>query len=150
MDIYEKLRNESEYNSFISSLSLSEKSDTVVYTIDDVDLMTGNEFEIFIGELFKKMEYKTIVTKASGDQGIDVIAEKNGVRCGIQAKCYSNAVSNSAIQEVVAGISFYKCDKAIVITNNYFTNSAINLAKANGVVLWNREMLKQKIRDLFL
>ncbi|MBN1078312.1 restriction endonuclease [Clostridium botulinum] len=111
--------------------------------------MTGSEFEIFTGELFKKMEYKTMVTKATGDQGIDVIAEKNGVRYGIQAKCYSNTVSNSAIQEVVAGIAFYKCDKAIVITNNYFTNAAIGLAKANGVVLWDRTMLKQKICDLF-
>ncbi|WP_342590196.1 restriction endonuclease [Clostridium muellerianum] len=77
------------------------------------------------------------------------MAEKNGVRYGIQAKCYSNIVSNSAIQEVVAGISFYKCDKAIVITNNHFTSSAIELARANEVVLWDREMLKQKIGDLF-
>ncbi|RQN11113.1 restriction endonuclease [Clostridium butyricum] len=111
--------------------------------------MTGSEFEIFVGELFKEMGYKTTVTKASGDQGIDVVAEKNGLRFGVQAKCYSNTVSNSAIQEVVAGISFYKCDKAIVITNNFFTNSAIQLAKANDVVLWNREMLKQKIEELF-
>ena len=111
--------------------------------------MAGIEFEVFVAELFKKMGYKASVTKASGDQGIDVVAEKNGVRYGIQAKCYSSNVSNSAVQEVVAGISFYKCDRAIVVTNNYFTSSAIDLAKANSVVLWNREMLKQKIVDLF-
>lgn len=149
IDIYEKLRSENEYNSFISSLLSEEQSENKIYTIDDVDLMTGSEFEIFVGNLFRKMGYKAIVTKASGDQGIDVVAEKNGTRLGVQAKCYSNIVSNSAIQEVVAGISFYKCDKAIVITNNYFTNSAIELAKANEVILWNREMLKQKIQDLF-
>jgi len=147
--IYKKLKSESEYNNFISSLSFNEKENNTSYTIDDVDLMTGSEFEIFVGELFKKMGYKTIVTKATGDQGIDVIAEKNGIRCGIQAKCYSNTVTNSAIQEVVAGISFYKCDKAIVVTNNYFTSSAIDLANANGTVLWDRDMLKQKIMDLF-
>lgn len=149
INIYEKLKNKNEFDSFISSLLIEVQSDKQVYTIDDIDLMTSGEFEIFVGELFKKIGYKSTVTKASGDQGIDVIAEKNGVRFGIQAKCYSNKVSNSAIQEVVAGISFYKCDKAIVITNNFFTNSAIQLAKANNVVLWDRKMLKQKIEDLF-
>lgn len=148
-NIYEELKNENEYSDFISGLLVQEQSGKKVYAIDDIDLMTGSEFEIFVGELFKEMGYKTTVTKASGDQGIDVVAEKNGLRFGVQAKCYSNTVSNSAIQEVVAGISFYKCDKAIVITNNFFTNSAIQLAKANDVVLWNREMLKQKIEELF-
>lgn len=146
--IYDEVKSANEYDNFINSLLVNEEKNERIYTIDDIDLMTGNEFEIFIGQLFKKMGYKTIVTKASGDQGIDVVAERNGVRYGIQAKCYTSVVSNSAIQEVVAGISFYKCDKAIVITNNYFTNSAIELAKANEVVLWDREMLKQKIREL--
>jgi HJR/Mrr/RecB family endonuclease len=148
-EIYRELKDESEYDRFINSLLVKEQSDEISYTIDDIDLMTGNEFEKFASELFKKMGFKTIITKASGDQGIDVIAEKGGVRYGIQAKCYSSYVSNSAIQEVVAGLTFYKCDKALVITNNYFSSSAIELANANEVILWDREMLKQKIAELY-
>lgn len=121
----------------------------IIYSIDDVDLMTGIEFENFINKLFMKMGYSVELTKASGDQGIDVIAEKDGEKIGIQAKCYSSSVSNSSVQEVVAGKNFYKCDRAIVITNNYFTKSAIELAKANNVILWNREMLKVKIEEVF-
>ena len=119
-------------------------------TIDDVDLMNGAEFEQFVAQLFSKMGYQTEVTKHSGDQGIDVIAEKNGKTIGIQAKCYSNSVTNSAIQEVVAGISHYHLDKAIVITNNYFTNSAQELANSNNVILWDRNMLKEKINQLMI
>ena len=118
------------------------------YTIDDIDLMTGAEFEEFVGLLFKKMGYSSKVTKQSGDQGLDVIASKNGTKIGIQAKCYSNTVGNSAVQEAVAGKSFYNCDKVIVISNNYFTPAAIELAQSNGVVLWNRDMLKEKIKEL--
>ena len=118
------------------------------YTMDDVDLMTGAEFEEFVGLLFKKMGYSSRVTKQSGDQGLDVIALKNGKKIGIQAKCYSGTVGNSAVQEAVAGKSFYSCDKVIVITNNYFTPAAIELAQSNDVILWNRDMLKEKIREL--
>ncbi|RUL51918.1 restriction endonuclease [Lysinibacillus antri] len=114
-------------------------------TIHEVDLMNGIEFENFINDLFKKMGYDSEVTKASGDQGIDIITKKNGKSFGIQAKCYSNVVSNKAVQEVVAGLNYYKLDQGIVITNNKFTKSAEDLARANNILLWDREILKDKI-----
>ena len=95
------------------------------------------------------MGYESEVTQSSGDQGIDVIAQKNGSKLGIQAKCYSGSVGNSAIQEAVAGLGYYNLDKAIVVTNSYFTDSAIKLAEANGVVLWDRNILKEKISEVF-
>jgi len=110
-----------------------------------IDLMTGSEFEEFIAKLFIKMGYSAYTTKTSGDQGIDVIAEKNGIKYGIQAKCYSGSVGNSAVQEAVAGKLFYGCDKVIVITNNTYTKSAVELAAANGVILWDRTILKEKL-----
>lgn len=116
-------------------------------SIDDVDLMNGNEFEHFVCELYQKMGYSAEVTKQSGDQGLDVIAEKNGKRIGIQAKCYSGTVGNSAVQEAVAGKSFYHCDKVVVVTNNYFTQSAKELAHSNDVILWDRDILKDKIKE---
>lgn len=115
------------------------------FLINDIDLMDGHEFEHFVSLLFIKMGYSSYVTKGSGDQGIDVIAEKNGKKIGIQAKCYSGNVSNGAIQEVVAGITHYKLDKAIVVTNSNFTQSARELAQSNNVILWDREILKEKI-----
>ena len=131
-----------------NKLKIKQKRNISKYTINDVDLMTGTEFEEFVCLLFKKIGYSSQVTKQSGDQGIDVIAIRNGNKIGIQAKCYSNTVGNSAVQEAVAGKSFYNCDKVIVISNNYFTPAAIELAQSNGVVLWNRDMLKEKIKEL--
>ncbi|WP_051387302.1 restriction endonuclease [Peribacillus psychrosaccharolyticus] len=71
----------------------------------------------------------------------------NGLSLGIQVKCYSNTVSNKAV--VAAGEAHYKLVKAIVLTNNYFTDSARELSTSNGVVLWGRNILKDKIRDFF-
>jgi HJR/Mrr/RecB family endonuclease len=117
--------------------------------IADIDLMSGYEFETFISELFRKMGYTSTVTKGSGDQGIDILAEKNGMKYGIQTKCYSGSVSNKAIQEVVAGLNYYNLDRGIVVTNNYFTESAKKLALSNNVILWDRNILKEKISEMF-
>lgn len=117
-------------------------------SIDDVDMMSGVEFEEFISYLFKRMGHTVNSTPASGDQGIDVVAVKNGLRIGIQTKRYASSVSNKAIQEVVAGIKYYGLEKAIVITNNYFTKSAVELGLSNDVILWDRNILKEKIIEI--
>lgn len=114
-------------------------------TIDDIDLMSGTEFEKYIKQLLESMGYKCQLTKTTGDQGIDIIAEKDKTKIAIQTKCYSAKVGNHAIMEAVAGMKHYTATKCMVITNNYFTKSAIELAKSNNVVLWNRDTLVEKI-----
>jgi len=137
---------EIKFNNFKNRLKKERQAQK--YSIDDVDLMNGLEFESFVALIFSKMGYQIEVTKASGDQGIDVVATKGDKKIGVQAKCYSSTVGNSAIQEAVAGKAFYKLDKVIVATNNFFTDSAKQLAQANDVVLWDRNMLKEKITEV--
>lgn len=113
--------------------------------INKIDRMNGRQFEMFVAKLFEKMGYATEVTAKSGDQGIDVIVKDDNIKIGIQAKCFSNKVSNKAVQEVVAGLRYHKCRKGMVISNNYFTQSARDLASANGIELWDRDVLIKKI-----
>ncbi|WP_088325033.1 restriction endonuclease [Bacillus cereus] len=53
---------------------------------------------------------------------------------GIQVKRYSDKVPNKAVQEVIAGIAYYKLDQGVVITNTYFTKQAQNQAKGTNVM----------------
>ncbi len=119
-------------------------------TMAEIDAMGGFEFENFVADMFTQFGYKTYVTKASGDQGVDVIAEKEDVKLAIQAKCYHGVVGNKAIQECVAGTKYYKAKNGVVVTNSHFTNSAKELAKANGIILWDRDVLKQKLDEVDL
>lgn len=152
-DLVESIINmkleQSQMNQF--EAELLRNTDIIIekVTIDDIDIMNGLEFESFISNLFKKMGFSVNQTKSTGDQGIDVIAVKRGLKVGIQAKCYSGSVSNKAIQEVSAGMKYYNLSKGIVVTNNYFTRSAIELAQSNGIVIWDRDMLKEKINEYF-
>ena len=116
-------------------------------SLDDIDSMSGDEFEHVVCKLFQAMGYSARVTKQSGDQGIDVVAKRGIETIGIQAKCYSSTVGNSAVQEAVAGRAYYGCNKSMVITNSTFTSSAVNLAFSNDVVLWDRDMLGKKLSE---
>lgn len=111
-------------------------------SIEDFDNMEGHDFECFCAELLKKNGFKdVIVTNGSSDQGVDIIAEKESIKYGIQCKCYSSDIGNRAVQEIYAGKAFYKCHVGIVLTNRYFTKSAKKLAQSNGIILWDRDKL---------
>ena len=117
-----------------------------VNTQYNIDLMKGQEFERYCANLLIAYGFKNIeVTKGSGDQGVDIVGYYNGFKFAVQCKRYSKKVGNSPIQEVVAGKNFYKCQGALVITNNYYTESAVQLAKANNVQLWDRKNLMEVI-----
>lgn len=128
---------------------LADEEDSESITIEVIDSMDGYQFEEFVAQLFQDMGYKTEVTSSSGDYGIDVIARRKGLNIGIQAKRYSDKVPNKAVQEVIAGIAFYNLDQGLVITNNYYTKQAQNQAKGTNVLLWDREMLQQKLREVY-
>lgn len=118
------------------------------YSIADIDIMSGPDFERFIAYMFTCMGYKTEHTQISGDQGIDVIAKKGKTTVAIQAKCYSHTVGNHAVMEAYAGAKYYGAERCMVITNNFFTNSARKLAQSNNVVLWDRETLIEKLKEI--
>lgn len=131
----------------IESIFEKEKLLSCPDNIEDIDNnMTGIEFEQFCGMILKRNGFDKIsVTQPSGDFGADVIAYKGGVKFAIQCKKYSEPVGVSAVQEVLASKSVYKCHVAVVLTNNYFTNSAVSLADTNDVLLWDRNYLLKMI-----
>ena len=113
-----------------------------------IDTLEGLEFEEYFSQILNSMGYSSYRTQSSGDYGIDVIAEKEGIRYGFQCKLYNQNVGNKAVQEAYSGKAYYSCHVAIVVTNNYFTKGAINQADKNEVVLWDRDKLIEIIESL--
>lgn len=118
----------------------------MVINMSHIDAMEGHEFEHFIADLLRKSGYQKVeVTRGSGDQGVDVLAEKDDIRYAIQCKCYSSDLGNTPVQEVNTGKMLYQCHIGVVVTNRYFTQSAREAAKATGVLLWDRTKLEKLI-----
>lgn len=111
--------------------------------IYEVDSMTGKEFEKVLDVCFRKLGYGVRLTSDSQDYGADLIVYKDGLKTVVQAKRKKNPVGINAVQEVVSAIRHYKADKAMVITNNYFTTNAYNLARSNEIELWDRKRLSE-------
>ncbi|MFD2444095.1 restriction endonuclease [Bacillus sp. CGMCC 1.16607] len=116
--------------------------------IQDVDTMTGVQFEYFLKLIFSQKGYKVQTTKVTGDYGADLVMTTGDKRIVVQAKRYSKRVGIKAIQEVVSSIAFYKASEGWAITNNEFTDAAVQLAKANGIKLIERNELINMISQL--
>lgn len=123
----------------------------------------GRQFEEFVAQIYRVLGYNAKTTTqlraegllppsiqargGSGEQGVDVVVPVYDSQSGneqkiiIQCKHYSKTVGNSAIQEINSALALYQAHKAVVITNNYFTKPAKELAAANGVRIIDREGL---------
>lgn len=116
------------------------------YTLKQLDKMDGHQFEYACADILKANGYKHVkVTRSSGDFGVDIIAEKDKVRYAIQCKRYNHKLDNTPIQEVVGGLAYYQCDKGAVMTNQYFTEPAKQLAKVNDIELLDRDTLSHMV-----
>lgn len=126
--------------------NLSEKLDGKEITNLSMDQMDGQTFEHFCADLLQSSGFSNVeVTQASGDFGIDILAQKDGVTYGIQCKCYSDTVGNHAVQEALSGAQYYHCMVAVVMTNNYFTQAAVETAKRTNVLLWDRDKVLEMV-----
>jgi HJR/Mrr/RecB family endonuclease len=104
--------------------------------VSDLGALTGTDFEVYVGKIPKEAGFESVVgTPATGDQGADLIARRNGRVIAIQAKRYVGAVGNGAVQEIVGALKFYNADEGWVVTNSTFTSAARSLAQANNVRL---------------
>lgn len=109
--------------------------------IDEIDTMSGEEFEQFLGAFFKRRGYKVSYTAQSGDYGADLILKDGRETIVVQAKRYSGTVGVKAVQEIIGAVRMYEASEAWVVTNNYFTKQAVNLADMNEVYLIDRDQL---------
>ena len=114
----------------------------------DIDLMEGRDFEYYCAELLKRRGFQEVeVTKGSGDYGIDILAEKEGVTYAIQCKCYADPVGVKAVQEAYAGRDYYDRMVGAVLTNQYFTTPAVEAARKLKILLWDRGYLESMMEE---
>ena len=131
---YLELKQEKEKERRLRALKLS-----------DIDNMNGTEFERYVGRLLEHQGFKIKLMGGSGDLGVDIIAQKNNLKYSVQVKRHTNPVSRHAVSDAVAGKDHYGCNKAMVVTNNHFTEGAKELARSTGCELISRDILAEWI-----
>lgn len=116
-----------------------------VFSFED---MEGYEFEYFCADLLKEHGFCEVeVTKGSGDYGIDILAQKDGVTYAIQCKRYMAPVGVKAVQEAYAGRDYYDRMVGAVMTNQYFTTPAVEAAKKLKILLWDGGYIESMMEE---
>jgi restriction system protein len=114
----------------------------------NVGLMSGQQFEVFMANLFNSMGYRATVLGGSGDQGVDLILDIGDERVAVQCKNYQKAVGNKPVQEVYAGARHHQCQNAWVVAPAGFTKGAFDLARSVGVSLFDANSIRQWIMQV--
>lgn len=100
--------------------------------ISKLRYLKPSEFEDYIADLFENLGFKTIATGNPNDGGIDVVAEKDGVKHYIQCKKYFNArqVTVGEVRDFYGAIAGKVTNgKGYFITTNKFTLEAEKFAE---------------------
>jgi len=142
----EQVRHQFQLRGFAKDLE-QRRHLSMSLTLEMVDAMNPYNFELLLGMMYEAQGYRFIETPKSGDQGADVLLERAGESTVVQAKLYSHSVGNEAVQEAIAARSHFRCHAAKVVTNNYFTRSARELAQSSDVELIGRDELAQMISE---
>jgi restriction system protein len=103
----------------------------------------GIDYERFCAERLARAGWRTHRTPPSGDQGADVLAERDGIRLVVQCKRLGRPVGNAAVQEAAAALPYWSGDRAAVVSNAGFTPAARRLASATGVLLLHHDDLEE-------
>ena len=93
--------------------------------------------------------FEVEMTKASGDQGVDLLARKFGISIAIQVKGYSGSVGNAAVQQAYTGMTIYGCTHCAVITNSEFTSSAYEAAEKTDCILISNAEIESFVKGEF-
>lgn len=113
-----------------------------------VDEMEGHEFEHFCAGLLRGSGFdEVVVTKGSGDFGVDILAQKEGITYAIQCKRYEGPVGVHAVLEVFAGKAYYDKMVGAVLTNQYFTAPAVEAATKLNIILWDGDYLQTMLEE---
>lgn len=106
------------------------------------------EFEHWCADQLREQGWDVSVSRASGDQGVDVVASREGASVAIQCKRYTNPIGNKAVQEVFTGAQDTGSGHSCVIGTGGFTNSAVKIAKSTGVILMDAREI-ESFSELF-
>lgn len=118
---------------------IQRKEDLQQTAAENINQLSGVEFERVCQQLVENMGFEAETTKASGDGGIDLIAYNHQPLLSgkyiIQCKRYSGSVGEPIIRDLYGVVMSERANKGILMTTGTFTKSAINFADGKPIEL---------------
>ncbi len=116
--------------------------------LEELQKIDPLQFEKIISTLFKRMGYDVLLTKASRDEGIDLIITKNGKKSVVQCKRYSGTVGQPTARDLYGSMIHNHAEDAYLITTGVFSLPAQTWASGKPIHLVDGNMLVEWIETI--
>jgi Restriction endonuclease/DnaJ domain len=104
-------------------------------SLEDLQRLTGTDFERLIGSLFMRDGYKVSRSGQSGDEGIDMVLEMGGSKDVVQFKRWKGDIGPPVILEFYRSMMQAEARRGFVIATASFTHSAKELVDGKPITL---------------
>lgn len=110
--------------------------------------MTWQEFEMLVGEAYRRKGYKVYETGGGADGGVDLVLNKDGEKFLVQCKQWKAfKVGVTTIRELYGVMAADGAAGGFVVTSGTFTNEAKSFADGRNIDLVDGSKLKAMINN---
>lgn len=107
-------------------------------TIEQIQSLTPDQFEEWVAARFRDLGHAVKVAGASGDHGIDLVAEKSGEIAIIQCKNYrSSSVGEPVLRDLFGAMHDFGATRAYLVTSGRLTRAAADWTKGKPIEVWD-------------
>jgi len=119
-------------------------------SLEDLRQLSWQEFEVIVGEAFRRLGYSVLETGQGGpDGGVDLALTRAGQRFLVQCKQYrSSQVGVTVVREIYGVVAARKATGAIVVTTGHFTKDAVGFARTLPIQLIDGVKLEAMVRGI--
>ena len=103
-----------------------------------MNMKRHRRFEFLAGEYLKKEGFEIEVTQGVADWGVDVFAEKDGIKYVVQAKMYGDCktkINRRMMMELYGVMHYFDCQGAMMIYNGQMMPDAVKVAEKLDIKL---------------
>ncbi|QBY03733.1 restriction endonuclease [Thalassotalea sp. HSM 43] len=113
---------------------------------DPLKNITWREFEMLVGEVYKKLGYLVYETQAGADGGVDLILKRNGEKIIVQCKQWrTQKIGVKTVRELYGVMVAESADRAIVMCSGTYTAESYVFAKGKPLDLIGGSQLREMI-----
>jgi restriction system protein len=118
--------------------------------LDSIAAMSWRQFELLVGEAFRRRGYQIEETGLGGaDGGIDLVLRKNGRTELVQCKQWrTSQVKVPTVREMWGLVAHHRTDGVKIVCIGEFTRDASEFAEDKNIELINGERLLELVRDV--